>query len=95
MLPHGDATLAAINVRLKLDQRPIPAFSTSATALDANRDEALEHAVSEWAVGFGMPIVAALEGSRSARRCERRVDPTPMYPLGPYRVYAGAHRSAQ
>jgi hypothetical protein len=86
VLPHGDAVLAAITVRLNLDRRSIAAFSTTATALDANRQEALDHAVREWSVAYAIPIVAAVHGA------DPRIEDAAGdegYPLGSYRVYAG------
>jgi hypothetical protein len=75
-----DHTTAAVDVTLDLDGVAVDAFRTLAIAIDANREEAVQRAVREWSVAYGMPIADAIRGA------------TPeggLLQLGPFTVYPG------
>ncbi len=83
-----EVTTAVLDVALDLDGRPEEAFHVTSIAHDQNREEALQHAIREWAVAYALPTVAAM------RLASGLVDPPDAHSagtfrLGPFNVVAG------
>jgi hypothetical protein len=76
---------AAIDVAFDLDGRPEEAFHVTAIAHDRNRAEALQHAIREWSVANGIPMVQAMR-PRDAASSDGGVR---ALRLGRYDVFAG------
>lgn len=83
-----EVTTAVLDVALDLDGRPEEAFHVTSIAHDRNREEALQHAIREWAVACAMPTATALRIASGAidlpdARAAGSIR------LGPYDVIAG------
>jgi hypothetical protein len=80
-----EVTTAAIDVSLDLDGRPEEAFHVTAIAHDRSRADALQHAIREWSVANGIPIVRAMQ-PREALTADAG---SGMLHIGPYDVFPG------
>lgn len=71
------ATVGTIRVSCDLDGRSMPSLTATSLGVGATREEALDKAVEEWVLGFGIPLARALNEKGEARI------------VGGFRVYAG------
>jgi hypothetical protein len=83
-----DVTTAALDVAVDLDGRPTEAFHVTAIAHDRDREEALAHAIREWAVGYALPIVHAVRSTHTSLEAHDAGATFTLH-LGPYNVYPG------
>jgi hypothetical protein len=94
IVDEGDHTVVGIDVTVDLNGRPEEAFHVAAIGMDLNRTEAFAHAVREWLVGAGIPMVdairgAAAHGTAPAPIADGGTGPTAPLQLGALPVFAG------
>lgn len=96
VVSQPDHLLAVIDVQVDLDGRSQPAFHTASVGRDHDRQEAFHHAVREWLVAVGVPLVDALRTLGDAVSSVQEAQVThgdaglsPTLRLGPYRVFPG------
>jgi hypothetical protein len=101
VIEEGDHTTAAVHVAVAIDGRLAEALRVEAIGIDKDRTEAVEHAIREWGVGYGIPIADALRylWGRSSSTTARESTASPSPPatetgaagltLGAFRVFPG------
>ncbi len=94
---EADRAIAAIEVRLDVDAQRNDVFRVASVGIDANRQEAILHAIREWSVAYAIPIVDALRTTEPDVPGSAPVDSpdagslhrAPPMPFGPYLAFPG------